>query len=328
MNANDIALILAVFIASAVESVEAVTIVLAAGTARDWRSARQGVAAALLTLAAIVALLGPAIAFFPIDSLRLVVGALLLVFGLQWLRKATLRASGFKALHDEDAIFREELAAAKAARGEKRLGIDDWYAFTLAFKGVLLEGIEVVFIVLTFGALQGRIGIAAGAALAAVVIVSIAGILVHKPLSRVPENTMKFVVGLTLTTFGIFWATEGTGVIWAWGDATLAAILAVVAAKSAGLVWLLRRRHAAQVAAGSTPKAKLAAQPKLPKILQFVYDFVIGDDWPTALGLYAALAVSWLVVSSQGPTNAVAVWLVAAAVVAIHAFRLVRFSRK
>ena len=324
MNANDLALVLAVFLAAAVESVEAVTIVLAAGTARDWRSARQGVAAALLTLAAIVAVLGPAIAVFPLESLRLVVGSLLLVFGLQWLRKATLRASGFKPLHDEDAIFREELAAAKAARGEKRAGIDDWYAFTLAFKGVLLEGLEVVFIVLTFGALQHKIAEAAAAATAAVVIVTIVGILVHKPLSRVPENTMKFTVGLTLTTFGIFWATEGTGLVWAWGDATILVIVLVTAATSAALVWLLRRRHATQLAAGITPKAKLATQPNLPKPIQFAYDFVVGDDWPTAIALYAALAISATLVASGSQV----IWFVGAAIIATHSLRLIRFSRK
>ena len=150
-------LIASAFLASAVEFVEALTIVLAAGITRGWRSALAGLGAATLVLAVIVAALGPALTLIPISALRLVVGALLLVFGLQWLRKAILRASGFKALHDEEAIFARELEEARAARGEKRAGLD-WYGFTLAFKGVLLEGLEVAFIVVTFGSTQGASG--------------------------------------------------------------------------------------------------------------------------------------------------------------------------
>ena len=146
------ALFLAVFLACAVEAVEATTIVLAAGTARDWRSALYGLFAALITLAVLIAALGPALSAVPLHALRLVVGGLLLVFGLQWLRKAILRASGYKALHDEEQIYADELAAAQAAPHERRGAVTDWYAFTLAFKGVVLEGLEVVFIALTFGA--------------------------------------------------------------------------------------------------------------------------------------------------------------------------------
>src|SRR5579863_5271317 len=139
--------------------VEALTIVLAAGLSHGWRSALLGVGAAILALAAIVAALGPALAAIPLNALRLAVGGLLLVFGLQWLRKAILRASGFKALHDEEAIFARELEDARGAGVDVRRGVD-WYAFTLAFKGVLLEGLEVAFIVLTFGSTQGNIGLA------------------------------------------------------------------------------------------------------------------------------------------------------------------------
>src|SRR5204863_5731561 len=151
-----------------------------------------------------------ALAVVPIEELRLVVGALLLVFGLQWLRKAILRASGYKALHDEDEAFAHEVAEARAARGERRAGLD-WYAFTIAFKGVLLEGLEVAFIVLTFGSTQGSIPLAAAGAGAAVVLVAGVGVFVRHPLARVPENTLKYAVGTMLTTFGIFWAIEGTG---------------------------------------------------------------------------------------------------------------------
>src|SRR5579884_2281316 len=142
------ALFIAVFLACAVEAVEATTIVLAAGTARDWRSALTGVGAGLLTLAVIVAALGPALTAIPLQSLRLVVGALLLVFGLQWLRKAVLRASGYKALHDEDEIFTRELTAARSAPVRRAAYVADWYSFTLSFKGVVLEGLEVAFIAL------------------------------------------------------------------------------------------------------------------------------------------------------------------------------------
>jgi len=198
-----------VFLACAVEAVEALTIVLAVGTTRGWRSTLQGVAAGLLVLAVVVTALGPALTLIPLDALRLVVGGLLLVFGLQWLRKAQLRASGFKALHDEAAIYARQIAAARAAGTEPQRFITDGYAFTLAFKGVLLEGLEVAFIVVTFGANQGSIPLAVLGAVLAVAVVTVAGIAVRAPLARVPENTMKFAVGLMLTSFGIFWGAEG-----------------------------------------------------------------------------------------------------------------------
>jgi uncharacterized membrane protein len=224
-----------------VEGVEALTIVLASGVARGWRSSLTGVGAAVVALAVIVAALGPALTVIPIDALRLVVGGLLLAFGLQWLRKAILRASGFKPLHDEDALFATELANARTAEHVERAGVD-WYGFTLSFKGVLLEGLEVVFIVLTFGSTQGSIPLAALGAGAAIVLVAGLGVLVKAPLARVPENTLKFAVGVMLTTFGIFWATEGAGGSWPGSDAALFAVLAFVLATSFGAVALLRRR--------------------------------------------------------------------------------------
>jgi len=230
------------FLASAVEFVEALTIVLAAGLTRGWRSSLTGLAAATVVLAAIVAALGPTLKLIPIDALRLVVGALLLAFGLQWLRKAILRASGYKALHDEDEIFAREAAEARAAGAEVRAGLD-WYGFTLAFKGVLLEGLEVAFIVITFGSTQGNIGLAAIGAGAALVLVAVVGVAVHAPLSRVPENTMKFAVGVMLTTFGIFWSTEGAGAHWPGNDASLPGVLAFVILLSFAAVTLLRRRR-------------------------------------------------------------------------------------
>ena len=197
------ALFASVFLACAVEAVEATTIVLAAGTARDWRSALIGLASAVAVLAVAVVALGPAIGVLPIQSLRLFVGGFLLVFGLQWLRKAVLRAGGYKALHNEDEIFRKQLAAARAAATHRVGLVADWYAFTLSFKGVLLEGLEVVFIVLTFGGNAGNIPIAGIAAGAAIVLVASAGALLRAPLARVPENALKFAVGTLLTSFGV-----------------------------------------------------------------------------------------------------------------------------
>jgi uncharacterized membrane protein len=225
-----------------VEAVEATTIVLAAGTGRDWRSATIGLLAALVTLGVVVAALGPALSAIPLRGLRLVVGGLLLVFGLQWLRKAVLRASGHKALHDEDQIYRRELAAARAA-STRRVGIvDDWYAFTLSYKGVLLEGLEVVFIALTFGSNQHNIPLAALAAVAAVIVVAGAGLAIRAPLARVPENTMKFAVGVMLTAFGMFWGAEGAGAKWPGSDAALLVLIPGVALFALGLSAWLRRR--------------------------------------------------------------------------------------
>ena len=201
-------------------------------------------------LALIVAVLGPAVTAIPLAGLRLVVGGLLLIFGLQWLRKAILRAGGLKALHDEDAIYAAELAAARAAPGGRRGVVADWYSFTLSFKGVVLEGLEVVFIALTFGANQHNIGLAAVAALAAVLVVIIAGIAVRAPLARVPENAMKFVVGIMLTSFGMFWGAEGAGAVWPGADAALLLIVPAVAVFALVLVALLRRVTAAPATTG------------------------------------------------------------------------------
>lgn len=235
---RDVLLFFGVFLACLVEAVEALTIVLAVGHTRGWRSTWEGVAAGLGVLAVTVAVLGPALTVIPIGTLRLVVGGLLLAFGLQWLRKAILRASGFKALHDEEAAFAAQTAAALAV-GQSAAS-RDWYAFTVAFKGVVLEGLEVAFIVVTFGASQGNLWLAVAAALGAVVVVLAVGIVVRHPLSRVPENTLKLGVGLLLTSFGTFWAAEGAGVEWPGGDLAIIALLATYAAVATGFVLWLR----------------------------------------------------------------------------------------
>ena len=239
MSGAEVGLALSVLAACAVEAVEALTIVLAVGATRSWRSALSGAGAALVVLAVITAALGPAVTALPIGVLRVVVGGLLLVFGLQWLRKAILRASGLKALHDEWATFQSEEEAAREAGGVGD-GLDP-YSFTVAFKGVLLEGLEVVFIVLTFGANQHNVPLAAAAAAVAVLGVAAAGVLAHAPLSRVPENTLKFGVGVMLTSFGIFWGAEGAGAHWPGGEAALLVIVPATLACALGMVSVLRR---------------------------------------------------------------------------------------
>jgi uncharacterized membrane protein len=246
---NALPLILTVFVACAVEAIEALTIVLAAGLTREWRSTFQGMAVALVVLAVVVAVLGPTITLLPLGVLRVVVGALLAIFGLQWLRKAVLRATGFKGLHDEAAAYEREATAARAAGAVSRGLVTDWYAFTLSFKGVLLEGLEVVFIVLTFGANQKNVGAAVIGAAAAIVVVAIVGVAVRAPLAKVPENGMKFCVGIMLTSFGTFWGAEGAGVRWPGNDAALLVLVPVVAVVALGCVGWLRQVSAAQAQA-------------------------------------------------------------------------------
>jgi uncharacterized membrane protein len=240
-------LVLSTFLASTVEMVEALTIVLAVGVTRGWRPVAIGTVGAFVALGGLVAVLGPAVDRIPLNSLRLVVGGLLLVFGLQWLRKAILRAGGLKALHDEDAIYNEELHRLQAAGGGH--GRVDWYGVTVAFKGVFLEGLEVVFIVLTFGATQGHTGAAALAAVTALVLVAAVGVAVHRPLTRVPENTLKFTVGVMLTSFGLFWSAEGAGAHWPGNDLFILAIVAITALVACSTVAVLRSADAARLRA-------------------------------------------------------------------------------
>jgi uncharacterized membrane protein len=230
--------LLASFLASLVEIVEAFTIVLAVVITHTWRAAWIGTGLALALLAAMVIVLGPLLAFVPLAAMQFVVGVLLGLFGMRWLRKAILRASGFIALHDEDALFREETELLKTRSGSARA---DKFAMLAAFKAVLLEGVEVVFIVIAMGSTTGlMIYASAGAVLAAVLVLCI-GLLVHRPLSRVPENSLKFVVGLMLTSFSIFWLGESLGVVWPGADLFILALVALFAALSFGLILMLRR---------------------------------------------------------------------------------------
>ncbi len=245
---NHAGLFLSTLLASAVEFIEALTIVLAMGTTREWRSTLIGVGAALAALTVLTAIAGYAlIDVLPEALLQLVVGTLLLIFGLQWLRKAILRASGRKPMHDEEEVFRQQTDLGRTAPEERRLGLD-WLAFVVSFKGVFLEGLEIVFIVITFGLNADAVGLAAlGAAFGGTLVLG-AGIALHRPLSRIPENTIKFAVGLLLTTFGTFWAVEGLGwfspseasLEWPGGDLALVVVLATWCAFATACVGRLR----------------------------------------------------------------------------------------
>jgi Ca2+/H+ antiporter, TMEM165/GDT1 family len=240
-------LLIASFVACFVEMVEATTIVMAMGYTRSWRSALTGVAAAIAALAVVVSIAGYALGrWFPESALQLVIGGMLLIFGLQWLRKAILRSSGRKAIHDEDAIYREEVEAAKAAgRGGGGL---DMFSFMVSFKGVFLEGMEVAFIVITFGLNNDSVPAAAAGAAAALVVVLALALVLRRPLAMINENLLKYGVGLLLASFGTYWAVEGTGIFhagqesleWPGGDLAILALLVAWFALSRLLVTVLR----------------------------------------------------------------------------------------
>lgn len=230
----------AAFLASLVEAVEALTIVLAVATVRGWRPAGLGALAGLAVLALIVVALGPLLGHVPLRLLQFVIGVLLLLFGLRWLRKAILRAAGVIPLHDEAMAFATETAELReqARRNEARL---DWIASLTTFKAVLLEGLEVVFIVIALGAGRGMLVAASAGAVAACLAVALVGLIVHRPLARVPENTLKFAVGIMLSAFGVFWTGEGLGVAWPGSDLAIVGFAAIFLTISAAAVVLARR---------------------------------------------------------------------------------------
>lgn len=233
----------AAFLAALVEAVEALTIVLAVATVRGWRPAGLGAFSGLVGLALIVLALGPLLGHVPLHLLQLVIGILLLLFGMRWLRKAILRAAGIIPLHDEGTAFATETAELReqARRHEARL---DWLAALASFKAVLLEGLEVVFIVIAVGAGRGMLVAASAGALAACVLVACVGLVVHRPLARVPENTLKFAVGVMLSAFGVFWTGEGLGVDWPGADLAIVGFAALFLAVSGAAVILAHRPRA------------------------------------------------------------------------------------
>jgi uncharacterized membrane protein len=233
--------VVAAFLASLVEFVEALTVVLAVGTIRGWRPALAGAGLALVTLAILVIALGPALARIPLATVQLVVGTLLLLFGLRWLRKAILRAAGIIPLHDETAAYAAETDLLSHSPRRLLAGWDA-VAVTASFKIVMLEGIEVVFIVIAIGAVSGLLvpaGIGAGAALLVVIAL---GIALHRPLARIPENTLKFVVGVLLSAFGAFWVGEGVGLAWPGADWSILGLIAAFLAVALFMVSLCRSR--------------------------------------------------------------------------------------
>jgi uncharacterized membrane protein len=275
MTAQLWATFLASFLASAVEFVEAFTIVLVVGVTINWRSALLGALAATGALALIVAIFGTAIIrYVPLDALRVIVGFLLILFGLKWLKKAILRYAGLKAMHDEEAIYEEQLAELRA-RGEQPQTRLDPFGVATSFKSVLLEGLEVAFIVITFGlqanASQGAsagaqpngILIAALGALAAGALVIGMGAIVRAPLQRVPENTLKYIVGVMLTSFGTFWGGEGLGIEWWHEDLFLLVLVAIYLIYTWGLVLWLRRTAPKPPAVSSPVQAPSAQQEAL-----------------------------------------------------------------
>jgi len=235
--------VVAAFLASLVEAVEALTIVLAVATVRGWRPAGLGAAAGLVTLIVIVVALGPLLALVPLQWLQLAIGVLLLLFGMRWLRKAILHAAGIIALHDEAVAFAAETAELRqqAHHHEKRL---DWLAGIASFKAVLLEGLEVVFIVIAVGAAPGLLGPASAGALAACLLVAAIGLAVHRPLARVPENAVKFAVGVMLSAFGVFWTGEGLGVAWPGADLAIVGFAALFLVCGFAAAALIKRPRA------------------------------------------------------------------------------------
>jgi uncharacterized membrane protein len=301
MSGAEIGLALSVFLACTVEAVEALTIVLAVGVTRSWSSALSGVAAAIVALAAIVLALGPAITSLPIDVLRVFIGSLLLIFGLRWLAKAILRSAGLKARHDEQETYTQEVQTAREA-GKRHAGFDT-YSFAISFKGVLLEGIEVAFIVLTFGANQHRVGLAAGVAGIAVIAVVAAGVAARAPLTRLPENTLKLTVGVMLSSFGMFWGAEGAGAHWPGGDAALLAIVPCVFTVAILTSAAIRRAKVRLPAdpvpveplqrnLAATGPAKAMGIALMWKLPLTAWETILGDDWWTTIGVALAMAVT------------------------------------
>jgi uncharacterized membrane protein len=279
------------FFASLVEFVEALTIVLAIGVSVNWKSSLSGAAAAAALLAVLVAAFGATLLqLVPIEVLRLIVGVILIAFGLQWLKKALLRYGGIKAVRNEAAIFERQRQAA----GSREQKTFSRFGFFTSFKSVLIEGLEVAFIVLTVGATasgSGGLWSAAAGAFGALVLVILMGLLIRRPLTRVPENSLKFVVGWLLVTFGVFWAGEGLGFEWPGADWFLFALGAVLLAECLLLVGVLKRKAArgkAEPAEGPPPQGAIL------RVLYALFDFFCGDWW-IASGVIVTLIAAFCV---------------------------------
>ena len=318
--------LLASFMASMVEFVEALTIVLAVGVVRGWRSALLGTVAALGVLAALVAVLGPSLTRIPLPLVQLFVGTLLLLFGLRWHRKAILRAAGVLALHDEAKAFAEETAALRRYGRGGATGIDR-LAFATSFKIVMLEGIEVVFIVIAIGASGQMMLPASVGALLALAVVVLLGLWLHKPLSRVPENTLKFGVGVMLAAFGTFWVGEGIGISWPGEDWTLLALIAAYLLVALILVTLCRRvKMSPSTSSAKSPEAAKSAPGPLTVIRKELVGLFIDDGW-LAGGILLWVLIGWLVESRYSIENDVTVVGFSAGLAAVLAASALRRAR-
>ena len=326
VSTSTVVLIGAVYLACAVEMVEALTIVLAVGHTRGWRSALEGTGAALLVLGALVAAFGPALVSVPINVLRLVVGGVLLVFGLQWLRKAVLRASGLKARHDEDEAYREAVARLEASATHADR---DRVAFVMAFKGVFLEGLEVVIAVLTLGTSAHRLSLAVVVAAVAVVSVGLAGVVVARQLSRVPENAMKMGVGVMLVSFGTFWTGEGLHVKWPGNDAMILFFVGLYLVVAWLLIAVAAPRCARHERGGGVKRPPLAVR-LVVGFARFWWDFLVGDTPEIFLAALATIGVISLVSVAEHANTLAVVLLPVLAVAALTAsvLRATRAARR
>lgn len=295
--------VLAAFAASLVEFVEALTIILAVGIVRGWRSPLIGTGAAMAVLVALVALFGKALTGIPLPVVQLVVGTLLLLFGMRWLRKAVLRGAGVIALHDEEAAFRDETAALRSTPGVSQGGVDA-VAFATAFKTVLLEGIEVVFIVVAIGAGGTLIGPAAVGAAIALLVVVVLGVVLHRPLAALPENKLKFGVGVLLSAFGIFWVGEGIGMSWPGEDWAIPGLAALVLAVALLLVTVCARlRRARRVVDVGTLARVTKPVGQFRAFVAQAWKLFVDDGW-MALGVlvWVALALAARATEAINPT--------------------------
>lgn len=304
----NVLVVVSTFLAAGVEWVEAFTIVLAVGIVKGWRSSVTGAVAAFAALGGMIAAFGAGVGGVPIGAARTVVGIFLLLFGLKWLHKAILRSSGLKALHDEAQTFLETRASLDSApsRGPGSL---DWVGVGTSFNGVFLEGLEVVFIVIALGGLNGLAGAATGAGASLVAVLAL-GLVLRTPLTRIPENTMKYVVGIMLTSFGTFFAGEGVGVHWWRSDLSLLPLIGVYALASFALVWLLRRPAPTARASGGPARVAAAA-------VKEVWGLFVGDG-ALAIATLAVLAgVAVFVDRVSGMRELAAVLLVAGVLAAV-----------
>ncbi len=293
---------LAAFAASLVEFVEALTILLAVGIVRGWRSALIGAGAALAVLVGLVAALGPSLKQIPLHLVQLVVGTLLLLFGFRWLRKAVLRSAGVLATHDEGETYRKEIEALRLQHPGAPQSFDKT-GFVAVFKSVLLEGIEVVFIIVAIGSRGGMLGAAAAGAVLALLLVGVLGLMLHRPLTSIPENALKFGVGVMLGAFGTFWVVEGIGIQWPGADWALLGLIAFFLALATALVPLCRNLamkagNAQEMPARPAAAAPAASQPAAAHgpfaiALDELKDLFIDDGW-LAIGIVAWVAAAWL----------------------------------